>query len=61
MEHYRSYMNRVKLSPEEHRALMDALEGKGHARRKPSPARWVTAAACLVLVCPMWAFMSATG
>lgn len=52
MEHYRSYMNRVKLSPEEHRALMDALEGKGQpARRKPSPARWVTAAACLVLVC----------
>ena len=52
MEHYRSYMNRVKLSSEEHRALMDALEGKGQpARRKPSPARWVTAAACLVLVC----------
>lgn len=52
MEHYRSYMNRVKLSPEEHRALMDVLEGKGQpARRKPSPARWVTAAACLVLVC----------
>ena len=46
MEHYRSYMDRVKLSPEEHRALMDALEGKGQpARRKPSPARWVTAAA----------------
>lgn len=52
MEHYRSYMDRVKLSPEEHRALMDALEGKGQpARRKPSPARWVTAAACLALVC----------
>ena len=51
MEHYRSYMNRVKLSPEEHRALMDALEGKGQPARKPSPARWVTAAACLVLVC----------
>lgn len=51
MEHYRSYMNRVKLSPEEHRALMDALEGNGRSARKASPARWVTAAACLVLVC----------
>ena len=51
MEHYRSYMDRVKLSPEEHRALMDALEGKGRPARRPSPARWVTAAACLALVC----------
>ena len=51
MEHYRSYMDRVKLSPEEHRALMDALEGKGRPARRPSPARWLTAAACLALVC----------
>ena len=51
MEHYRSYMNRVKLSPEEHRAVMDALEGKRRPVRKSSPARWVTAAACLALVC----------
>ena len=51
MEHYRSYMNRVKLSPEEHRALMDALAGKGRPARRPSPARWLTAAACLALVC----------
>ena len=51
MEHYRSYMDRVKLSPEEHRALMDALEGERRPARRPSPARWVTAAACLALVC----------
>lgn len=58
MEHYRSYMNRVKLSPEEHRALMDALEGKRRPARRSSPARWVTVAACLVLVCAaaFWAW-----
>lgn len=51
MRQYRSYMNRVELSPEEHRALMDALEGKKRPSRRFTPARLATAAACLALVC----------
>ena len=50
MDHYRSYMDRIGLRPEEHRALMDRLKENTAPERRRT-ARRLLPAACMALCC----------
>ena len=50
MDHYRSYMDRIGLRPEEHRALMDRLKENTAPERRRT-ARRLLPAACMALYC----------